>query len=95
MVNISLPVILFYCIHSDYEEILKSVGWPMIGNTLKAPPVHNSQHNESLEILFMSLLTIQLPYPLSSNMFNLKLLTGNTVEDILFISHMITNRLYL
>lgn len=46
---------------SDYEEILKSVGWPMIGNTLKAPPVHNSQHNESLEILFLSLLTIQLP----------------------------------
>ena len=67
----------------------------MIGNTLKAPPVHNSQHNESLEILFMSLLTIQLPYPLSSNMFNLKLLTGNTVEDILFISHMIANRLDL
>ena len=90
MVNISLPVILFYCIHSDYEEILKSVGWPMIGNTLKAPPVHNSQHNESLEILFMSLLTIQLPYPLSSNMFNLKLLTAG---DILCISHMITNRL--
>ncbi|VDI67318.1 RAD50-interacting protein 1 [Mytilus galloprovincialis] len=50
---------------SDFEETLKSVGWPMIGNTVKSPPVHSSQHYELLEKLFMSLLAIQLPQSVS------------------------------
>lgn len=50
---------------SDYEETLKTIGWPMIGNTLKTPPVRTSQQFESLDTVFMSLLDIQLPQSFS------------------------------
>lgn len=46
---------------SQFEDVLKSLGWPFVGTSLKTPPSQSPELRAHMETLFSQLLIIQLP----------------------------------
>ncbi|XP_060066589.1 RAD50-interacting protein 1-like [Ylistrum balloti] len=46
---------------SQFEDVLKSLGWPFVGTSLKTPPSQSPELRTHMETLFSQLLFIQLP----------------------------------
>ncbi|OWF50906.1 RAD50-interacting protein 1-like [Mizuhopecten yessoensis] len=46
---------------SQFEDVLKSLGWPFVGTSLKTPPSQSPELRAHMETLFSQLLLIQLP----------------------------------
>ncbi|KAK3090237.1 hypothetical protein FSP39_010285 [Pinctada imbricata] len=48
-------------IASEFESVLKLVGWPLIATSIKSPPLQTAEVKVKMETLFMQLLHLQLP----------------------------------
>lgn len=46
---------------SEFEDVLKSLGWPFVGTSMKVPPSSSPDVRSRMETLFTQLLVAQLP----------------------------------